>query len=216
MIKLFKRKVKESKYHTSAKKLKLIDFIPALCNDDYSGLIISGTPTENQLKGAFDTIYAEYTELTGSNIHYTVYLNILKEYGESKGRHVCLCACANALQIGYNAEAEKILNDMGYSCDFASKGKATTAYLDELKRIKKHIQANNIMYQESMQKAAKFLEGKAGKKLTESEFMGYVAAVSKFTGFNISINSVRVAEFAALANYMTISNKKQNNGGRKN
>jgi nitrogenase molybdenum-iron protein alpha/beta subunit len=120
------------------------------------------------------------------------------------------------LQIGYNVEAEKILNDMGYSCDFASKGKATTAYLDELKRIKKHIQANNIMYQESMQKAAKFLEGKAGKKLTESEFMGYVAAVSKFTGFNISINSVRVAEFAALANYMTISTKKQSNGGRKN
>jgi hypothetical protein len=199
---------KQIKIHESCKTLTLADFMPCLCNSEYDSLTISGTPTIDQLREAWNVIYLEWLELSKGNEAIKEYHDFLKAYAEQNARYIALMAAIKALSNGYSEQAEAALNRLGYH--FSFKDKELKAYLEEMDKLVKRLKGCNLELSRTKDELNTFLKKIEAKKMSEIDFMEYVAMVQKFSGyFDLKIT---VFEFAAKASLME---KVMTNGRRK-
>lgn len=95
-------------------KLPLSTFIDCLCDDNYSGLIISGTPTPEQIETAWKEIMLQYTEVIGgSAIDGKLYE--IKEFTRLQTRLMLADNLFEILKTGASVEAFEMLYTFGYS-----------------------------------------------------------------------------------------------------
>jgi len=163
--------------------LTLDVFIQCLCKQDYSGLIISGE-CEN-LEQVWGELFAEYLELNAESKEYKTLLLILQKYGKAQSRHMALTASHMALTTGYNEEAQLALKHLGYKLNFNTDD--LQAYMTELDKLKKHI---NSLSLELKQVEREYQQMNNGGTMTEQKYMEYIAAVGKFMGFAIPLNTL--------------------------
>lgn len=185
------------KLHTSCKTLTLEKFIPATCNGDLSGLIIEGTPTPEELNAAWVNINMEWSELT-ENSNKNIYLSALKEFYIERARYNALLAGVQSLAIEYNEAAEKALNDLGYTVNL--RGLDPPEYIKHLDQLTKRLKGVQVAMANAYIELERISSKLSETKMSEKEFMEYVAAVQKFSGhFPLSVT---VWEFAAKSNLM--------------
>lgn len=203
---LFRRK-SSVKIHESCKTLRLGAFIEVMCHNNYDRLIIKGSPTPEQLEEAWEKIYTEYADLSGGDINYSAMLAVLKSYGEAYTRLIAATAAVRSLRVGYNETAEEVLMKLGYNCKFKQHEGDFEKYMNEVRSMEKQLKNVHLMFEKVKQDWENFMKQQKKKQLTEKDFLAYVAAVSKFIGYHISLN-ITVADFAAKSNLM--------NGNRQN
>lgn len=193
----------EVKYH-NLKTMSLLIFIDCLCNNDYSGLLISGKATDEQLKAKWNELYLDYFELSNETDEYKTYLNYLKSFAEKYSRHLALISAYEVLRTKYNDDIKNNLMKLGYIINPDNKTEI------ELKKLETHIKNAQTMLTMAEVELNKYLEKQTKEKITEQNFMKYVSSVSQFMGFSIPLNTT-VFQFASYSNLYIKSNGRGQN-----
>ena len=209
-IPVTKTKTPEVKLHCSCKTLILEPFIQAHCNKDYSGLIISGEPTPQQLHEAWNAIVFEYVMLIQTSDN-DVLLNMQKELKMLEW-HITFvdinCShgnikediCPGFLRLRYDPELINELTVLGYniSAEFG-----TIEYDEQLNLVISLCKRIVFDHEELSAQLDMMQNIGNGKAQTEESFYQTVAMLSKFQHYRIDKNVITVDEFASVyTNYV--------------
>jgi hypothetical protein len=103
--------------HRSCSTLSLHAFIKAYCNDDLSGLIISGNPSQEEAKEAWEEIYTDYSTLINSNFS-EAYLEMAKQAGILQCHILYTENAVFYLTYRYDQEIIDELRRLGYEINY--------------------------------------------------------------------------------------------------
>ena len=185
--------------------LPLSKFIDAIVDQNYNALVISGTATDQELTDLWESIYAQYCELS-NNSQYSDYQSKLKDYGLMKQRLIVLAGAVQVLSVAYNKEVADALITVGFRHTLDPL--KPDNYLKELERLSKQCGAFSgrvKMAENQLNDLTKHIEK---KKTTRKDFIDSVAVVSRFVGFRIDPSIITVAEFASYQNQLIDQAKK--------
>jgi hypothetical protein len=189
--------------------LPLIAFIQAL-NGDYTALLKSGQATDAELKTIWAALYSDYLELTKETSEYKSYLFVFKKLATEQSILVMLAGAYQSLLYGYNAELDAQLKDRGIDLKIAEVQHDFMAYMDRLKKIETYIKGAKMSLITAQNEYQEYI--KKQEKLGDSDYMNYVAAVSKAMGFNIPLETPLIQ----WVSYCNLFDKMIKNGRRKN
>lgn len=195
--------------HTSCKTLSLARFIPAYCNSNYSGLIISGEPTQEELQAAWNEILFDYSALI-KNENSDYIFRLAKEIALTHWHITYVDNCcrmggedtlAGILHFRYDEDLIKELKKLGYKLT-ATFG--TEKYFDQLSMINSLCKTKLFDLDELTQEHDRLVKTKSGKKQTEDEFMSTIIMLSKHQGYDIDAETTTVYKFTVIFNnYLT-------------
>jgi hypothetical protein len=151
----------------------LDEFIDCLVNGNLRRLARSGNPTDEELQAAWEMLYSEYAERSGSTSHVYMF-SLIKSISVLRAK---LMAVQNTVQSG-NVEA---LSKLGYTGD--------------LKKIIARVKLESVELQGKEKELKKIQESASGEKASENDFTRWIISVSKFMGYRIDRHEVTVAEF---------------------
>lgn len=183
--------------HRSCKTLSLSAFIAAYCNDDLSGLIISGNPSPSQLKEAWEDIYINYC----CRIKYSQ-SDTLLELGKQIGALDChVLYVQNAvfyLNYRYDEEVMNELRLLGYDInyeidDIEERNRQLNRIISLLKTTIFDLQSLKDQY-DSLSKMS------SSKKQTEEDFLSIIFSVSKYQGYAINKKKTVLEDFIVMYN----------------
>ena len=192
------------------KTLTLADFMECLINHVYLSLIEQGSPTDDELKAAWDSIYLDYIELTVGTTEYKAYQTVLRQFTEAHSRYLALISGIQALSLGYSKEVVDGLAELGYPIEL--KENDIKNYTNELKKLDPHIKGAELILKQAKKDIDEYTMGR-GKEMTEAMYHEYIAAVSKFMGFQISLTTSLI-QWISYTGLMNKYNKIQDNGRR--
>jgi hypothetical protein len=182
--------------HHSCQTLYLTSFIKAYCNHDYSGLIISGTPSRDQLLSAWTEILIDYGTLIKSEDHEAVLLR-QKEISQLRWHISYVDNAVYILWQRFEPEIIAELTTLGYeiTAEFGS---------DEYKeQLNKTISLckRQVFDLESLEEEYERLQKTTqGKNQSEESFFKTIAMLSKFQGYHLDKNVLTVADFVSIYN----------------
>jgi hypothetical protein len=198
--------------HLSCKTLTIGAFIEAYCNNDLSVLIISGNnvPDEN-LKNAWDEILFEYSSLI-ANSESNYLLSLQKKMSILRADITYVENAVAILKIRFIQEIADELISMGFIGDYSEPN----LHLQLTRVIS--LSKNKVVELGELDEEFNRLNSTAnGKKQTEEDFNKTIVALSKYIGYRIDKEVVKVDEFAAVFGlYISESTKTQSNGERDN
>jgi hypothetical protein len=99
-------------------RLELDRFLDVLFEKDYSRLIIAGDVPEDVLKEAWAGIYLQHCELTASG-SYNALFEKTKQIQEMNAKIALLDGIVQYLQMSYDPELVKMVNEMGIGLELA-------------------------------------------------------------------------------------------------
>lgn len=189
-----------STFHRSCKTLPLFAFVEAYCNNDLSLLILSGTPTEEELATAWQEIIFEYSSLIKSEN--SDYLFELEKKIALSGHHIFYVDNATMfLRFQHSLEIVNELRNLGYDLpDMPQEND-----LNKVVSIAKTIVFDLAEMRDEYERLTNTVNG---KKQTEDDFYKTIAALSKYQGYRMEPKSTTMTEFCAVFNLFISENKK--------
>ena len=207
----------ETKLHTTCYTLPLNAFIDALVDNNYTGLVLSGRPTESEISDAWEQIYTQYTEISGNSL-FTAYATKLKDYGRTLTKMNILISSIEVLSLMYNADVVQALNDVGFKCTFDQND--IEAYMADLDKLSNYANSVSVKLKYASGQLDEAKQQMNNKAATRADFVNSIAIVSKYMGFKIDPTCTAVAEFVTYQKMLeqeqrhTLNTK--DNGRRKN
>jgi len=182
------------KLHTTCGTLKLDKFITCLIEADYSGLVIDGEPTEDQLSEAWVAIYQEYVELMGSGEdNYILVLGA--EIERLRFKLLVIEQCITVLGDYYSEELVLILKKMGY--DFKFSPDNTDERREDLVKITSLCKSVILKYEEKTEEFNVLSENQTAEPVTRHYFDDVLANLSKFIGSIIYPEQITVSYYTS-------------------
>ena len=207
----------ETKLHTTCYTLPLNAFIDALVDSDYTGLVLSGKPTDAEIADAWEKIYDQYSQISGNSL-FTSYMLKLQEYGRALVKMNILISSIEVLSLMYNADVVQALNDVGFKCTFDQND--IEAYMADLDKLSKYAANVSVKLKHTSGQLEEAKKQMSNKAATRADFVNSIAIVSKYMGFKIDPTCTAVAEFVTYQKMLeqeqrhTLNTK--DNGRRKN
>lgn len=197
----------ELSLHTSCKTLPFSKFKPAYCRNDYSGLVIKGEPTPEELQAAWNEILFDYASLIKTEN--SDYLFILrKDISDLQWQIWYVDECcreespefeipAGVLHIRYEEALVKELKKIGYTIkdEFG-----TDEYFDRLSLIVSLCKSRVHDLEELRAEYDRLQKTFDGKQQTEEELDATQALLSKYQGYNIDDETTTVYRFTIIFN----------------
>ncbi len=188
---------------TSIHKLSLDKFIDAFCDEDYSGIIIEGKPTEKEIAAAWSDIIEQYTDAMNDDGQ-KKYISIYKEYQQAKIRHDLVITYIEMLNNYFIPKWAKELNQLvGSSFDFKTAlDKSIDEYKKLLLRCYNRNKGNLIRYQlaqSKLEEIAKVQAEKGGSRPDRAYFTKVMVNLKKMESREIP-SSISTYEFCILVN----------------
>lgn len=186
-------------YHRSCKTLPLEAFIQAYCNNDLSGLIITGDAAPDQLKFAWNEILFDYAGLFKTE-QSEYLLDMSWEIGRLEHHVMYVQYAVFYLKLRYNDDFANELRGMGYIVP-QFEDKSYQKALDMITTLA----TNKVFELNNLQDEYKRLKKTAsGKNQSEDEFVQTVAMLSKYQGYYIDTLITTVYRFVmTFNNYLT-------------
>jgi hypothetical protein len=173
----------------------LDEFIDCLVNDNLRRMARSGETPDEELQTAWEMLYSEYAERSGSTSHVYMF-SLIKSISVLRAK---LTAVQNTVQSG-NIEA---LSKLGYTGD--------------LKKIIARVKVESVELQGKEKELKKIQESASGeKKASENDFTRWIISVSKFMGYRIDRHKVTIAEFLEMNREWEETIKAKNKQKQKN
>lgn len=186
-------------FYSSAYTCPLTVFIDLVCDDNIQALVISGTPTNEELEEARISIINKYYEISNNEESSSIYnetRNYYKLRNQITGFEVCLkLVCL-----------ERYENCISFLCDNGLKCKAPEDEKQKEKLIKKIdmlLKSKLIKLKESSNKINK--KGTKTEKPTREYFNKLIVTISASESIKMPLdkNKLTVAEFAGYINLFT-------------
>lgn len=182
-------------FHLSCKTLTLNPFIQALCNNDYTGLLIEGEFIEAEGINAWNEILFEYSGLIDSQDSAYI-LELSKEIGLLQYHIIYVDNATLLLRTENIEEIAEELRCMGYIIpEFGSQG-----YLKALDMVVSTAETKIYELEMLRQEYDRLNKTKGGKKQTEEDYIRTVGMISKYQGYNIDRGTISVFDFVQLFN----------------
>jgi hypothetical protein len=175
--------------------LPLSIFIDCLINKNLRRLTKSGNPTQKELTSAWDQIYSEYCDLSGSP-GYKVYMLLNKEIGYLRSKILAVKCCLEVLRYRPSDKAISQLRAYGYAYVFDFEDKVS--YLKDLTMVGSKIKTAELALELKTKELLKMNSESKSDTLTESTFTDIMTALSKYIGHRIDPKEITVSEFASI------------------
>ncbi len=184
---------------TSPHKLYLDKFIICDVEEDLTHLIISGKPTEQQLKDAWYSILSEYADLT-QDADRKVYYNSLKEIARLTIKHDLIAYLISVLRLYYDEELakelcfllmERFVFDNSNPEDY---NKILNRCTTRLKGVAMQIKIEEAKFEGLKAKLKKKGDGKASYEYYEDVLI----TLSESANYKIKKEEITLSEFALL------------------
>lgn len=191
--------------HTSCKTLSLSRFIPAYCNNDYSGLIITGEPTPEELQEAWNEILFDYGSLI-KNEHSDYIFNLAKEIALTHWHITYVENCCRMgdeetlpgiLHFRHDEDLINELKKLGYTLNAVF---GTEKYFEQLSLINSLCKRRLFDLDELVSERDRLQKTTEGKKQSEEEFMSTVLMLSKHQGYDLDVETTTLYKFTVIFN----------------
>lgn len=186
--------------------LPLAVFIDCLVDSNYTGLVISGEHTADELSEQWGNIYDEYS-LLSNNYTYIDYTAKLRDYERAINRLIVLVGGVNVLSYGYDQTVVDAIKLAGFRCNLDTND--PIMYAKGVEDLAKQIHGMNVIVKKFMSDLELMKKKADGKKATRTDFTKGIAGVSKFMGFRVDPKQCTVAEFVEYQNSLIEQLKKQ-------
>jgi len=181
--------------YTRCSQTPLDVFIDALVNKNLSRLVIYGKATYKQINDAWEQLFTEYCELSGSP-QYQRLVNLSREIGGLQSKLLSIRLCVKVLGYRYSTRAVSTLRRFGYNYKFNLQD--PEGYLRDIKAVMTKSKSVEIALDQSLVEYDKLLKESDGKNLTEDYFQKALVELSKFMGFRVNAREVTVSEYVAM------------------
>lgn len=183
------KKSSQSNLYRRVEDTPLKIFVDCLVHHNYRKLIISGNPTEEEIKKAWDELFLDYCDLSGSD-ELRRMVELTKKIGALQAKLIAVKTSLLVLSTGKNSEQCKtVLNKLGFNYeskkDIAAVISASKSFELELKKLTKEYQSGTST-------------GKAA--ISEHYFKTILVELSKYMGFRLTMKDTTVEEFLLIKN----------------
>ncbi|MGN6297925.1 MAG: hypothetical protein ACTHM7_14155 [Ginsengibacter sp.] len=192
-------------YHTSCETLPLNEFIEAFCNDNYSGLVISGKSDPTEIQNAWNEILADYGSLIKSETSEYIF-SLSKEIALLKWHITYVNGAVVFLENNYDEEIAQQVRDLGYEVpQFTDEN-----YQKALSRITSLVKTKIFEHSNLIDEFDRISNVRSGQKQTKEDFVSLLIILSKHQGYNIDRKTTTVYDFTQIFNnYLTEINIRQ-------
>lgn len=178
--------------HRSCETISLYALIKCYCTNDLKHLIISGTPTTEELQQAWNEILFEWSGLI-KNEKSEMIFQMEKEIARLKYHVVYVENATIFLWYRHDPSLTEELRYLGY--DITDEPEHS-----DLDRVRSLCITNVFNLGELERELETLTKTLSGKKQTEEEFLILVSVISKYQGYAIKTKETTALEFAATFN----------------
>jgi len=173
-------------------------FIDCLVNKNLVRLVRAGKATSRELSEAWEQLFSEYCELSGSP-KYQHMLNLLRQMGGMKSKILSVKLCITVLESRHSEKCIQVLKRFGYKHHFNPGDQE--AYYKDLKAVATKIKSTELALDQAEKEYTKLIE-KTGEKITEQQFDEALLDLSKYMGYRIDKHQITVAEYVLMIKRM--------------
>lgn len=187
------KELSQSNLYYQCSETPLQIFIDCLCHKRFERLIKSGKPSQDEILNAWNELFTEYCDLSGSNEMNEV-LQVTKKIGVIQAKQTAIALSVIVLSHRNSEISKDNLRQLGFNYDFDA------ALVDDLQRVISAAKSYEIELK-SLQKRYEALTSKGGKStITDAYFKRILVDLSKFMGFQLKATSTTVEEFLMIKN----------------
>lgn len=179
-------------YHHSCKTLCLDPFIQAYCNNDLSGLLISGTQNE-EIHSAWNEILFEWSSLVKSE-NADALFELQKEIAILEHHIIYIDYAVPFLKLRYDEDIANEVRSLGYDVPQDEN------YQKALDLITSLAKRKVFDHGELVDEFNRLNKTTTGKKQSEDEFIKTVLTLAKYQGYPIDRKTTTVFDFAQIFN----------------
>ncbi len=184
-----------SNLYTRCSQTPLEVFIDVLVNKNLNRLVRYGKATQNQMNEAWELIFTEYCEISGSP-QYQRLLNLSREIGGLQSKLLSIQLCIRVLGYRYSSKCVATLRRFGYNYRFNLQD--PEGYLKDIKAVMTKSKSVELALDQSLVDYNKLMKESDGKNLSEEYFQKALVELSKFMGFRIDAKEISVGEYVAI------------------
>lgn len=181
-----------SNIYRHCSELPLAAFINCSVDKDYRSLLKYGHAKTEYLHRAWDQIYSEYAEKSGSQT-YKLLLNLSKDIGYLETKQYCIAVCLKVLQHRPDQKCIAILTRYGYKYAFDISN--PKQYSDDIASMATHASSIQIQIQRKKKELIESTQKLNGKELTRDHFTQMMISIGKYMGQRIDPDKWTVLEF---------------------
>lgn len=180
-------------YHCN--ELFLDAFIDILLNHNLHRLLKSGTAPDWHLKKAWESIYTEYVELTGTDDYKRLFY-LSKDIGALRSKLLQIRAALLVLAHRYSEPCVKTLQRYGYRYAFDCNN--IESYKDDLQMVAKKSRAIEIAIKQKQTEYDRLTKEYQGKPMKQDYFDRLLVELSRHMGYKIRASETTVSEFIGI------------------
>lgn len=191
MLAIFKQKLIKPALYTSCKEVSMTAFIKAIVKQDYSGLIKSGLPLKTDIDKAWETVFNEYTSISGDN-HVSTLLALLKDIAILTNKLQLIEIIVNEMAEKHMPGLAEQLRKLGFRFQYEDG--------PELRReLEITIVQSKAMLLQLKQDQAELeeLRKNDGGAATEQDYELQLSAIEEFKGVSINPDTYMVSRYCA-------------------
>ena len=158
-----------------------------------------GDATYNQLAEAWEQVYTEYCDITGST-QYKSIQNVRNDYLAIHSKREALRIALLVLAQRHSEKMVKLIHDYGYNYKF--NWDDPVSYRKDMESMTARVKGLDLPLQIKKEAYEKLITGYEGKEVTVHDWNLLIGAVEKFMQFHINRREVTVSEFAAYKRMM--------------
>lgn len=188
------------KLYQDCSKLTLVKFLDCLFDDDLGVLIISGSPSKEQLQEAWNKIYLEYCTLIQDR-SYNELFEKSKEVVVLQAKISLVDSIVKNLCLAYDPVLVKMLDNLGLKSKVLPEddGDVLQSKLEAvITRARRWITQLDIKNDELQKLRKKNENSKGGREV----FDDYLGNLSKFNGYYVNEREITVGRFCRDLNRM--------------
>lgn len=180
-------------------------FLQCLYDNDYDGLIISGEPTEEQLKTAWREIYKQYSQLTISE-EGNAFVEVIIEIQELNSQIIIIDSAIKLLSIYFDKDIVDVLNMIGARCTIKKDDDEKTV-AEKIKQVVARAKKKIIQLKQREQELEK-MQKEQTESVGQEIYFDQLSALSHFFGYSVP-PTISMFQFIRDVNRMKESLRKQ-------
>jgi hypothetical protein len=181
--------------YTRCRETPLDVFIDVLVNKHMIRLVHHGKATQCQINEAWEILFTEYCELSGSP-QYLKLLNLTREIGALQTKLLTIQLCIRVIGFRNSQKCVATLRRFGYNYKFNPQD--PEGYVKDLKAVITKSKSAELALDQALSSYEKMFAESNGNHLTEDHFVTVLVELSKFMGFRINPREITVSEYIAI------------------
>lgn len=181
--------------------ISLESFLDCLLNRNLRRLLKYGDAQDHHLAEAWEQVYTEYCDLTGSTQYKTI-RTVRNDYQNLHAKREAIRCALIVLAQRYSEKMVRLIRDYGYN--YAFNWEDPASYRKDMEVMTARLKALDIPLGIKKQEYERLITGYESREVTVNDWNMMIGQVEKFMQFHINRREITVSEFAAYKRMMEL------------